>query len=717
MLRLFVTVPRGMELLLAEEAKLLGAQAVTPTRAGVSIEGDLGVAYRLCLWSRVASRVLLFLHAFTADDPDALYAGVQAVDWREHMDKQGTLAVDFNATESRNKHTQYGALKVKDAIVDQFRDRTGERPSVDLEQPALRVNVNVHKNLARLSLDLSGQSLHRRGYRDSPVLAPLKENLAAAILLQCDWPVRAAAGASLVDPMCGSGTLPIEAAWMAGDVAPGLLRSYFGFLGWRGHDVQLWQATLAEAEERRAAGAERRWTVTGYDVDRTAVRAALANIARAGLAGRIHIERKELNGIQASGKVPGLVVVNPPYGERLDAESSLPKLYSDIGAVCKRYFPGWRLALFTGNTDLLHRIRLPQAQSWQAFNGALPCRLVQYQIPATETVPALVESSPGDLQTAGVEMFANRLRKNWRQLSRWAQRNSVACFRLYDADLPEFAIVVDFYSGEDRWVHVQEYRAPATVDPVKAAARLAAALSVIPEVLSLTPEHVFFKVRERQKGTAQYRKLGTDGAFQVVHEGDCRFLVNFTDYLDTGLFLDYRPVRELIHRQARGKRFLNLFAYTGTASVAAAHGGAASTTTVDLSTTYLDWARQNLVLNGFSGSNHTFVQSDCREWLATAGSHAGDRYDLILLDPPTFSNSKRMDGTLDIQRDHPVLIRHALALLKPGGELIFSTNRKHFRLDTEVLSSWSTDDVSRQTVAEDFRRSPTIHRCWRICKG
>jgi 23S rRNA (guanine2445-N2)-methyltransferase / 23S rRNA (guanine2069-N7)-methyltransferase len=315
--------------------------------------------------------------------------------------------------------------------------------------------------------------------------------------------------------------------------------------------------------------------------------------------------------------------------------------------------------------------------------------------------------------TPGAEMFANRLRKNLKQLGKWAAREDIACYRLYDADMPEYAVAIDLYRGAQRWAHVQEYQAPKDVDPAKAEARLKEALSAIPSVLEIAPEQLFFKVRRRQKGAAQYEKLAEEKRFHEVGEGGLRFLVNFTDYLDTGLFLDHRLTRALLRELARGRHFLNLFAYTGTATVYAAAGGAASTTTVDMSRTYLDWARKNLALNGYSDARHHYVQADCLEWLQQAVREKM-RYGLIFLDPPTFSNSARMDTTFDVQRDHVALLSAAAQLLTPDGVLIFSNNLRGFKMDHAALPGLHIEDITRSTIPEDFARNPRIHNCWKI---
>ena len=314
--------------------------------------------------------------------------------------------------------------------------------------------------------------------------------------------------------------------------------------------------------------------------------------------------------------------------------------------------------------------------------------------------------------SAGAQMFANRLQKNLRTLARWLKREHISCYRLYDADIPEYAVAVDVYEGERRWVHVQEYAAPRGVDAGRAQARLSEAVGVIRDLLEIPAEQLFLKVRRQQKGKAQYQKLGAHGEFHIVEEGGNRFLVNFSDYLDTGLFLDHRITRAVLAELAGGRHFLNLFAYTASASVYAARGGAVSTTSVDLSRTYLDWARRNLELNGCGGRQHRLVQANTLEWLEqAAGRH---RFGLIFLDPPSFSTSKRMQGTFDVQRDHVRLIKATARLLEPDGLLVFSNNRRRFSMDRAALPELFIEDISRATLPRDFERNPRIHNCWRI---
>lgn len=723
----FATAPKGIESLLADELRALGARTVKETRAGASFQGTLALAYRVCLWSRTANRVLLPLAHFEAPTPAALYEGVRSIDWAEHLTPDDRLAVDFSTSASRITHSHFGALKVKDAIVDQFRDAYGVRPSVDVERPDLRINVYLRRDEATVGIDLSGDSLHRRGYRLEGAAAPLKENLAAAILLRASWPSIAEAGGTLIDPMCGSGTLPIEAALIAADIAPGLYRDYFGFLGWKGHDAALWEHLIAEARERREAGLAKLPPIAGYDADPAVVRVARENVRRAGLGERIRMERGELARLERpAGCETGLVIVNPPYGERLGDRKSLAPLYASLGDILKQRFLGWKAAVFTGNPELAKGMGLRAKRTHTLYNGPIECRLLRFDVEPrwfrerTEHQETMQAAPPPDELGPGAEMFANRLRKNLRELGRWARREGIDCYRLYDADMPEYALAIDLYQGQDeqRWAHVQEYEAPKTIDPRKARTRLREALTVVPRVLEISSSRVYLKIRRRQAGLSQYEKQAAEQKFHPVREGGHMFLVNFTDYLDTGLFLDHRPTRALIRKLARGRHFLNLFAYTGTATVYAAAGGAKSTTSVDMSNTYLGWARRNMALNGYEGRLHEFVQDDCVKWLdAQVADRRSKRYGLIFLDPPTFSTSKRMERTFDVQRDHAALIWKTVGLLERGGTLVFSNNYRRFKMDTEALRDLRIEDITRETIAKDFARNPRIHNCWRIARA
>lgn len=721
-----VTAARGMLSLLADELKQLGITQLKQEQGNIRFTGGLEDAYKVCLWSRVAIRVLMPIATIKAENPEQLYEGVTALPWEDHLDGvEGTLAVDFNSFRSKIKHSQFGAQKVKDAIVDRFRAASGVRPSVALYQPDIRVNVYLRHNQATVSIDLSGESLHRRGYRVRNTQAPLKENLAAAILLSADWPKLSRQGWALIDPMCGSGTFLIEAAMMAADIAPGILRDYYGFSFWKQHDREAWKRLKADAERRKQAGLSRLPLILGGDADPQAVAAARANIAEAGLAEWIQVEERQLLDWPAlSQSLPqaGLLVCNPPYGERMGDVSTLHRLYESLGNIVQESLPGWRTALITDNAQLGKFTGLTLFDSVPFDNGPIACEVLFYRAPkpsraaSTAVSEQRAQLAADEAESAQIEiseqgeMFANRLKKNLKHLGKWARKNDLSCYRIYDADLPDYALAVDLYGDQ---VHVQEYAPPKQIDPHKAVERLKEAMQIIPDVLEVPVSHVALKVRQKQRGASQYEAQAAQNQRFQVQENGLKFWVNLKDYLDTGLFLDHRDTRLMLMQQAAGKDFLNLFSYTGSATVYAAAGQARSTTSVDMSNTYLGWAQDNMQLNGFSGEQHQFVRANCLEWLQ-ATQHEPQRYGLIFLDPPTFSNSSRMEGVFDIQRDHVALIKMASHLLTDDGQLIFSTNRRDFNIAAEQLADLSVNDITQQTLPRDFERNRKIHQCWLI---
>ena len=708
------TAPVGAASVLAEELAQFGATDVKERSHDVKFQGTLEVGYRACLWSRTATRVLLSLGSIDAGSSNSVYEGVKRIDWRDHLAPGATLACECSGGNESIRHTIYGSQLIKDAVCDNLRDATGERPNIKPERPDVLLHLHVEGPTALLSVDFSGESLHRRGYRSEGGRAPLKENVAAAVLLRAGWPGIFARGGVLLDPLCGSGSFLTEGALIAADTAPALEREYFGFLGWRGHNAQLWERLLDEARARRTAGAAlARRCILGSDADADAVRMTIANGEQAGIADWLHAEKRALGEIVRPRGEEGLLVANPPYGERIGAESGLPALYSELGSVLRERFQGWQAAILTGNPPLARNLGIYAKRTHRFFNGAIECRLLRFELSeASEQRPAEVVRADWSSRP-GAQMFANRLRKNLQRLDPWAEREHIDCFRVYDADMPEYAFAIDLYGRGSRHVYVQEYAPPGSVDQEGARDRRREALAVLPEVLAVPLPHVHSRVRKPQKGSEQYEKREAKAERHAVQEGGLKFWVNFRDYLDTGLFLDHRIVRALLRDWAKGADFLNLFCYTGSASVYAAAGGARSSTSVDLSNTYLDWAHENLLLNGFGGPNHELHRADCLHWLEEQEPR-GARFDLIFVDPPTFSNSKRMDGVLDVQRDHVGMIRRSLKLLRPSGRLVFSTNYTRFKLDAQALADLSVEDISARTIPKDFERHARIHRCFVI---
>lgn len=695
---LFASTARGLEELLKTELEGLGATDCQVVQGGVHFQGDTRLLYQSLMWSRLASRIMLPLGECRVYSDLDLYLGVQAIPWTEMFNPGATFAVHFSGLNDEIRNSQYGALKVKDAIVDSFTRKNLPRPNVDRESPDLRINVWLNKETAHISLDLSGEGLHLRGYRDGTGMAPIKENLAAAIVMRSGW----VPGTPLLDPMCGSGTLLIEAAMLATDRAPGLHRGHWGFGGWAQHDDGIWKEVKAEAQTRARQGlAAYESRFYGSDVDARVIERARRNARRAGIGELIDFDVKDV--AQLNNPLPkgpyGTVISNPPYGERLESEPALIALHSLLGRIMKSQFGGWNLSVFSASPELLSCLQLRADKQFKAKNGPLDCVQKNYHLAESEGgKPAML-----------AEDFANRLRKNLKKFEKWARQEGIECYRLYDADLPEYNVAIDRYAD---WVVVQEYAPPKTVDAHKARQRLFDIIAATIAVLDMAPNKLVLKTRERQKGKNQYQKMAEKGDFIEVQEYNARLWVNLTDYLDTGLFLDHRIARRMLGQMSKGKDFLNLFSYTGSASVHAGLGGARSTTTVDMSRTYLEWAERNLRLNGLTGRAHRLMQADVLGWLR----ESTEQFDLIFIDPPTFSNSKRMEDAFDVQRDHIRLMTDLKRLLRNGGTIMFSNNKRGFRMDHDGLAALGlkAQEISQKTLSQDFARNRQIHNCWLI---
>lgn len=719
----FASCAKLLEGLLKEELIALGITELKETIAGVYFTGSLENAYRVCLWSRLANQVLLTLAEFEAIDGDALYDAIQKIDWSAHFNVTDSFRIDVTGTHAHITHPHFIAQRAKDAIVDQFREHSDERPSIDRDEPAVCLHLHVHGKRFSLSLNLSGNSLHRRGYRLDGGLAPLKETLAAGILYRAAWPKQLTLSpAILFDPMCGSGTLLIEAALMAFDIAPSLLRSYFGFLGWKQHQPELWDALITEAHSRKEKGLTRSDVILiGCDYHPQAMAISLENSKRAGVAQQILFTRADATDYFIPKEFEthtGLIVTNPPYGERMHSDDieNLKIVFTNFGKRLQHDFMNWQLALFSGAPiECLKSLGFRLKKDYAFFNGSLACKLYCFDL---HTDSILLHETPIQKQqrqvetllarglSEGAQILANRLRKNIVKLAQLARKENLSSYRLYDVDLPEYAVSVDFYEGQ--WLHVQEYLAPKEIDPLKVKQRLLEVIAVLHQECKISTSRIFLKMRQRQKGSAQYEKQGESGEYHMMQEGLAKCWVNFTDYLDTGIFLDHRRVRAYLAERAHGKRFLNLFAYTCTASVQALLHGAAHVTNVDLSRTYLDWGCENFALNKLPIEKHDFIQDDCLEWIFYEKKY----YDVIFLNPPTFSNSKRMNQTLDIERDHVELLTLCLKRLTPEGILIFSTNAKNFVLDQAALQAYKIKDISKQTLAADFAKRENMHHVW-----
>jgi 23S rRNA (guanine2445-N2)-methyltransferase / 23S rRNA (guanine2069-N7)-methyltransferase len=735
LLDLFAPCPKGLEYLLRDELVALGGTDVREVLAGVKCKGDFALAMKLCLHSRLASRILIVLARFPVEDAQELYEAAKTLDWTHWFKPQHTFAIDVSGSAPGIAHTGFAGLRVKDAIVDQHRERGIDRPSVDVENPAIRIRIYLHPNDSAIMWDLCGNALHERGWRTGQGEAPIKENLAAALLIRAKWPERAKLGEAFIDPMCGAGTILMEAIAIAANVPTGLKRAERGEFAYYSHPLYSRteeDALITEAKAQAQAGLQRIGQQAldhgahfiGVDADSNLIGIAKRNLAAAGFAGYVRLILTDATQLKRPEQISaGLLLCNPPYGERMGDARSLAPVYRALGAMLGSEFKGFGAAMISSDPELLRAVNLPVLKRYQIKNGALDCVLAIFDTSRGVPIPrALDHAQEGAVApaaiaqpiTPGAQMVANRIQKNLRRLKSYLRDQALTSYRAYDADLPEYSAAIDVYG--DR-LHIQEYLAPIEIPEATASERLRELVMGAQAAFGLPRESIYLKTRKRDKGGRKYRREqeSKDDYFETT-EGAHRFWVNLEDFLDSGLFLDSRLLRQRIQKSAAGKRFLNLFCYTATASVYAAAGGARYSLSIDLSPTYTNWARENFALNQLDPDQHEIEQADVIAWLEWAHTQpdAKGAFDLIYLDPPTFSNSKRTDSVLDIQDDHGLLIAQCMELLSEQGELLFVTNAQKFKLNPDLETEFLIQDISAKTLPPDFERNPKIHRAYSI---
>ena len=696
----------GIEILLAQELKDLQAEQIIQKPEGVYFTSTIENAYHICLFSRLATRILLKLGEGDAENKEALYTAAKSVNWSEHFSSECTFAIDFVGVSENIRNSQFGALTIKDALVDNFRDQGFERPSVDKHAPDISFQARLLKEKVVIYLDFSGRSLFKRGYRQHTGAAPLKEHLAAAIIMRSGWlddPSK-----PLVDPMCGSGTILIEAVSMAANYAPGIDREKWGFSSWQGHNEDCWFEQLSDAKQVSQLGLEKLKTkVFGVDIDSRVLKTAQQNAKNAGLQQFIEFSCKDINKLNNAFGPKGTFLFNPPYGERIGELPELVENFVLLGQKLKAQFIDWRIAILTANTELLTLMKLASFKRYKFKNGPLDCQFALYNIDEKQAA-----GNSSDLEFEQKDSaFANRLIKNKKNLKNWLKKEQIECYRIYDADIPEYNVAVDIYGD---YLVIQEYAAPKTIDEAKVTKRLQEVIYFAPKVLNVPTEKVVLKTRAKQKGSNQYQKVAESKQSIILSEYGAKLKINVWDYLDTGLFLDHRKTRQIVAKKAKGKSLLNLFAYTGSVSLQAALHGADSVTTVDMSNTYLNWAQDNFNLNNLSGHKYQFIQADCLKWL----KDNTQTFDIIFIDPPTFSNSKRMEDSFDVQRDYIKVVTDALKSLSPGGEIIFTNNKRNFKMDSDAIEQLglTAKNISDMTRDKDFERNKHIHNSWLISR-
>ncbi|AXA33859.1 bifunctional 23S rRNA (guanine(2069)-N(7))-methyltransferase RlmK/23S rRNA (guanine(2445)-N(2))-methyltransferase RlmL [Francisella adeliensis] len=708
----FASCAKGLEILLKEELARLDIIAYEKL-AGVEFEGTLEQAYKACIHSRLASQVMLKIATQKVETQEELYNFISDIHWDTYFDVDKNFKIAVSGKHYDFNNTMFVSQKTKDAIVDQFRHKTNERPNIETENPDNIIKLHLNKHFVNVFLCLNIDSLHKRTYRQHQAEAPLRESLAAAILLKAGWldelqkeqPI-------LVDPMCGSGTILIEAALMAKNIAPLLLNKSFKIFDSKLHDEELFSSLILEAQK---AVKPTNAIIQGYDIDNNVLDKASKNIYQADVDDVVNIKRQDIRDIENVFDSVGLIVTNPPYGERLYSNQidELLDIFNAFGHTLGEDFGGWKVAILTSFSDCIKEMELRTTKRNKFYNGAIETILYQIDINkhAVFKHESQLEKNIRIAENAATKSdehidFGNKLQKNLKNLKPWLKQTGVECYRLYDADIPTFSVAVDIYNEN---VFLQEYRADATIDQNIAKQRFYQAIYQIHKTLGIAYENIHTRVRQRQKGKDQYQKEDNQNNFFVINEVNAQFYVNFEDYLDTGIFLDHRKIRQIVAKESKNKSLLNLFSYTCTASVHAALKEA-KTTSVDMSNTYLDWGKRNFTLNNIDTSKHEFIQSDCIGWLKSNTQ----KFDVIFLDPPTFSNSKRMDDTLDVQRDHEMLVNLAMNSLTKDGVLYFSNNYRRFKMSQEVLDRYNCENIDEKCLSRDFLSNKNIHNCWKI---
>ena len=739
----YATCPARFETALADELKQLNMQRVRPLTGRVTFEGAVRDALAACLWSRLASRICVVLGRVDAGSEEALYASVRALAWEEALRPHVRIAISANGTNHAFSNSHFAALRTKDALCDRLAERTGSRPQVDTEHPDAHIILSIRGDRATLALDLAGEPLFKRlprrvvKYLTGKHTDVLRPDYAALMLACAGWHPQQGQPNILVDAACKTGGVVLEAAEMLLDRAPGMNRATWGFQGWAAFDPAVWQELLGEARQRTEAAAHRRGVIVACDADARAQaiaqglvevadceqRVSFVSTDAAAVGHALHAHDYQLPQSQAS-LVMDVTDTSPAQLAGAIARyrqiAQLPQLEQGTAAVLAAD-DATAGAFPTAPTSTLAIMPNNQEARLVAFSLADAAAL---DIPTVD----VGSGAPIPVLRADSEQFARRLIKVARERRRWAKREGISCYRVYDADLPEYAASIDLYQGTaqtpGRWLVISEYAAPKDIDPGVAQARMLDILAIAPRVLDVDPACVHARVRSRSRGGSQYGRRRQEAestrALPRIQEDGLTFLVNFDDYLDVGIFLDHRVTRHLLREEAaQARSFLNLFAYTGTATVYAAAGGVERTTTVDLSNTYLDWAQRNMRANGFTGRGHEFVRADVMSWVRDQ-RHSRNRWDLIFCDPPTFSNSTKMGRrTFDVQRDHVDLIIGISRLLTPGGLGVFSCNLRTFKPDRAALERAGVvlEDVTEKTIPEDFRRNRRIHQCYLVYRA
>lgn len=693
---LFASTIFGCERILKKELLFLGAKNLKTTKGGIYYQGEDIILYNSLLWSRIATKIFLCIKKINIKNSNDLNTDICKINWTKILILGKSFSITYKYINNSTPNNLLTSLKIKEIIFDQFYQKYYTYPQVKIVNPDLLIVVFLSKNIMHIMLDISGDELYKRGYRQFSKITSIQENLSAAIILNSGWKKNT----PLIDPMCRSGTLVIEAAMISSDKAPGLDRKKWGFESWKGYRKNVWNKVLQEAKKRFEIGIKKCFTNyhVGYDYDENVIQIAQKNAIKANLEKIIHFSKCNLNNLNNpyNENKTGTIIIYPPYRSKNNTESKLISLYIQLGFVSKKYFKNWKLAVLSSSKFLLNFL---QMKSYEKI--FFKKKLSEYILEKYEIFSNIFNDQNH------VEEYQNRLKKNIIKLQKWNDYKKIECFRVYDADLPNYKIIVDVYKN---WIVIQEYQAPKIINSQKAHNRLCSAIFYSKEILSIPINNIIIKVRKKQKNNQQYQKLFEHNNFFIVKEYHTKLLVNLFDYLDTGLFLENRLVRKLLGNMSKGKDFLNLFSYTGTASVYAGLGKAKSTTTIDISNTYIKWSMRNMCINNLTGDQHIFIQQDCLKWIVSTNK----KFDLIFFNPPNFSNSKRMEKHFELKKDYINILKNIKKILRKNGNIIFSSSVNNFEVNIHDIKKINlyAKKITNLVKSKDF--SKKNYHSWNI---
>ena len=700
----YASCPKHLELLLKDELISLGAVDVAEKLSGVVFFATSEVLMKSLLWSRLANRILVMINQIKINNAEDLYNAIYKTDWQNQVNTTAkTLAINFKGTNKELRNTQYSSQVVKDAICDRLREATDSRPDIVKSNADLSVSVILKNNQILVYQDISGRSLHLRGYRQTLTKAPLKENLAAAVLIRANWQELSKLNYNLIDPMCGSGTFLTEGYLMACDIAPGLTNPQYSVETWRNFDQDTWNELLFEAKTRMISGIEKfQGQIIGADHHKDSVKITEEHAYQLNADDLIQCQYKTFETFHIPAK-NNLIVCNPPYGVRL--KKNVDATWRGLGKWMATKALGSKAAIMTHVKNQGFMLGFRAKKSWHLMNGDLAITLITFDIETKKKLNAPEGQKHALPETA--QMVANRIKKNMARLKKWISKDNINAYRVYDADIPEYAVAIDVYNEH---VNIQEYKAPKTIPEKKTKKRLEDAVLGAQVALNVKNDKIHIKTRQKQSSNFQYENKQVDSDDIIVHEQDRKYIVNLEKYLDTGLFIDHRWIRSYIQKNTKGTSFLNLFSYTGSVTVAAAKGGASSTVSVDTSKTYLNWAKENYRINRMNVFSHKLVRSDVLDYLSTCNQ----KFDQIFVDPPTYSNSHSRETDWDVQRDHKQLLLACKRVLNDNGKILFSNNYKKFSLDDELNEYFTITDLTKQSISPDFIKSKIKRVCYEL---